>query len=35
MVGNVNIETLDALKQALVKLGYSKKAVREIIKWYQ
>lgn len=32
---NVNIETLDALKQALIKLGYSRKAVREIIKWYQ
>jgi len=33
-VGNVNIETLDDLKKALKAVGYSKRAITEIIKWY-
>jgi len=35
LVGSVNIETLDALKRALTEIGYSKKAVNEIVKWYK
>jgi hypothetical protein len=35
LVESVNIETLDALKRALKELGYSKKAVNEIVKWYK
>ena len=31
---NVNIETLDDLKNALAEIGYSEKAINEIIKWY-
>ena len=34
MVVNVNIETLDDLKNALAEIGYSKRAINEIIKWY-
>jgi hypothetical protein len=34
-VGSVNIETLDGLKRALAEIGYSKKAISEIIKWYE
>ena len=34
MVGNVNIETVDDLKKALKEIGYSNKAITEIIKWY-
>jgi hypothetical protein len=34
-VESVNIETLDALKRALKELGYSRKAVNEIVKWYK
>ncbi len=35
MVSNVNIETLDDLKRALTKSGYSDKAISEILKWYK
>ncbi|GEM_PF-5739387 len=28
-----SIETLDDLKKALTKAGYSKKAINEILKW--
>jgi hypothetical protein len=35
LVRSVNIETLDALKQTLKELGYSKKAINEIVKWYK
>ena len=31
---NVNIETLDDLRRALGKMGYSDEAIAEIIKWY-
>ena len=34
MVGNVYIETLDDLKKALKSVGYSKRAIAEILKWY-
>jgi hypothetical protein len=34
-VGNVNIETLDDLKTALAEIGYSEKAIVEIVKWYE
>ena len=34
MVGNVNIETVEDLKKALKEIGYSNKAITEIIKWY-
>lgn len=34
MVGNVDIETVEDLKQALKEIGYSNKAITEIIKWY-
>jgi len=34
LVGNVNIETVEDLKKALKKTGYSNKAIVEIIKWY-
>ena len=34
MVGNVNIETLDDLKNALAEIGYSERAISEILKWY-
>jgi len=33
-VGNVNIETVEDLKKALKEIGYSNKAIVEIIKWY-
>jgi hypothetical protein len=33
-VSNVNIETIDDLKLALKEVGYSNKAITEIIKWY-
>jgi hypothetical protein len=33
-VGNVNIETLDDLKKALAEIGYSERAITEILKWY-
>jgi hypothetical protein len=33
-VGNVNIETVEDLKKALKEIGYSSKAITEIIKWY-
>jgi hypothetical protein len=35
MVGNVIIETLDALKRALAEIGWSEKAISEIMKWYE
>ena len=31
----MNIETLDDLKNALAEIGYSEKAINEIIKWYE
>ena len=31
---NVNIETLDDLKNALEEIGYSERAISEILKWY-
>ena len=34
MVGNVNIETVEDLKKALKEIGYSNKAITEILKWY-
>jgi uncharacterized protein Smg (DUF494 family) len=34
-VGNVNIETLDDLKNALEEIGYSDRAITEILKWYE
>ena len=34
MVGNVNIETVEDLKKALKEIGYSSKAITEILKWY-
>jgi uncharacterized protein Smg (DUF494 family) len=34
-VGNVNIETLDDLKNALEEIGYSDRAISEILKWYE
>jgi len=34
-VGNVNIETLDDLKNALGEIGYSDNAISEILKWYE
>jgi hypothetical protein len=34
-VVNVNIETLDDLKVALVEVGYSDRAIIEILKWYE
>jgi hypothetical protein len=33
-VSNVNIETIEDLKAALKEVGYSNKAITEIIKWY-
>jgi hypothetical protein len=30
----VNIETAEDLKKALREIGYSDKAVKEIMKWY-
>jgi hypothetical protein len=30
----VNIETAEDLKQALREIGYSNKAITEIMKWY-
>jgi hypothetical protein len=33
-VGNVNIETVEDLKMALKEIGYSNKAITEIMKWY-
>jgi hypothetical protein len=30
----VNIETAEDLKQALREIGYSDKAITEIMKWY-
>jgi len=33
-VGNVDIETVEDLKKALMEIGYSNKAITEIIKWY-
>jgi hypothetical protein len=30
----VNIETADDLKKALKEIGYSDKAITEIMKWY-
>jgi hypothetical protein len=33
-VGNVNIETVEDLKKALEEMGYSNKAITEIMKWY-
>jgi hypothetical protein len=30
----VNIETADDLKKALKEVGYSEKAITEIMKWY-
>jgi predicted Ser/Thr protein kinase len=33
-VGNVNIETVEDLKKALKEIGYSNKAITEILKWY-
>jgi hypothetical protein len=33
-VDNVNIETIEDLKAALKEIGYSNKAITEIIKWY-
>ena len=34
-MGNVNIETLDDLKNALGEIGYSDRAIIEILKWYE
>jgi hypothetical protein len=34
-VGNVNIETLDDLRQALAEIGYSERAIAAIVKWYE
>jgi hypothetical protein len=34
-VGNVNIETLGDLRNALEEIGYSDRAITEIIKWYE
>jgi len=34
LVGNVNIETVEDLKKALKEIGYSNKAITEILKWY-
>jgi hypothetical protein len=34
-VGNVNIETFDDLKNALGEIGYSDRAIIEILKWYK
>jgi hypothetical protein len=33
-VGNVNIETVEDLEKALKEIGYSNKAITEIMKWY-
>jgi hypothetical protein len=33
-VGNLNIETVEELKKALKEIGYSRKAITEIMKWY-
>jgi hypothetical protein len=33
-VGNVDIETIEDLKKALEEIGYSDKAITEIINWY-
>jgi hypothetical protein len=33
-VSSVNIETIKDLKAALKEVGYSNKAIMEIIKWY-
>ena len=30
----MNIETLDDLKKALEEIGYSNRAIIEILKWY-
>ena len=30
----MNIETLDDLKNALEEIGYSERAIGEILKWY-
>jgi hypothetical protein len=30
----VNIETIEDLKKALKEMGYSNKAITEIMKWY-
>ena len=30
----MNIETLDDLKNALAEIGYSERAISEILKWY-
>ena len=34
LVAKVNVETVADLKKALKEVGYSNKAVTEIIKWY-
>jgi hypothetical protein len=34
MVEKVNIETVEDLKRALKDVGYSNKAITEIMKWY-
>jgi hypothetical protein len=34
-VDNVNIETLDHLKNALGEIGCSERAISEILKWYK
>jgi len=33
-VGSVNIDSLEDLRKALKEIGYSKRAITEIIKWY-
>jgi hypothetical protein len=35
MVDNVNIETIDDLKDSLGEIGCSERAIREILKWYK
>ena len=33
-MGSVNIDSLDDLRTALKEIGYSNRAISEIIKWY-
>jgi len=33
-VSPVNIETVEDLHKALKEIGYSNKAIKEILKWY-
>ena len=35
MVSDLGVESLEDLKRVLREIGYSRKAVEEILKWYK